>query len=754
MIIDFAKDGGGGILGIPDIWRVQLTGPEIEEKNLYRASDNKILEPEDFLEYGIDFIPEKYKFSSKFPLEYLSKSDKELISNSTEDLESIGKVLFPTYSSDIAQDTTISYFGAISVSGQTLVLVKCPAGCNQADFYTSEHIKCITVRFGGEKSVDTGEFVELQKCAYEVESSKIVWMVIGQDGLVKDINLSYRAWSSSINPFRNLNTQLLRNDEFYKYLANPEIIEKSQGTDIWLDKNSGTLIGNEVLPESRTPILSGKIKAVKSGGVTQFSPSTSYKKGALVSYSGREWLSLVDNNLGEQSPQLSSKWILKDKLLASIQKYLTLQFSESGDKVGKIYPEIVGYEEGISHDIKFKVDLEPGTILEYIELKDLGPYESARYNERIYTRPALSELDKCDFRTFAINKILKHNDIQYYASISGSGYSGYTVDIAPLSGNVPYKEGSSDEIKTISDEEYLKKIHTGPMMSGGLAVLKVKKVPIPVRLCYSDEFSGGPKDINIERNYKDNPHYAITGNIKYTANITAKQYGGKGGYDTFTVFEVPRNQLRYSFDIELKPGYKLKSCEAYYLESVQSKITRAELSGKNIDVLGSYALEESPASESYDLCDLIGVRRDDVSVTTKGNTVSITDEITKNGAPLFVINIVKSVTIVKVDLVDMGGINFFEIDGRNYGEFTVGDDGKVKIDNILQGSDWYNLNVFNSFGVIETIDGQELTHTTSFERRLPKLDIVFKSECQGLDEPISITLENVTRDITLEFRLK
>ena len=133
MIIDFAKDSTGEVVSISDINKVILRCPDKDDITLLKGSNSKILEPEDFLEYGIDFIPTKYKFNSKFPLEFLGETIKKEIGENTEDLETLAKTLFPTDNNEDIYEG-ISYFGSITVSEQTLILVKCPSDYEEMEF--------------------------------------------------------------------------------------------------------------------------------------------------------------------------------------------------------------------------------------------------------------------------------------------------------------------------------------------------------------------------------------------------------------------------------------------------------------------------------------------------------------------------------------------------------------------------------------------------------------------------------------------
>ena len=733
MIIDFTKDSSGDVVSISDIHKVLLKGPGKDDTVLYKASNSKILGPEDFLEYGIDFIPTKYKFNSTFPLDLLSKSNKELLGGNSEELERLGNIIFPT-SNNEDLDSSISYFGSISVSDQVLILVRCPEGYNNVEFYQDDSV-CITVRFGGEKSVDTGLFVELPKCKYEVDSSKIVWLVLGQDGLVKDINLSYRAWNDSNNKFRNLNQSVLRNDEFYRFLCDPEVIEKVPGGNLWFDRNSGTIIGTKEVPNTNTPILNNKLLSISKSN--EYSPYVAYPKGAIVKWEGKDWVSLVDNNLGEQFVQLSERWILKSKLTGIIQKYLTIIISSNDNTgYGSISETSLAYEENVRYGLKFNIFLNPGVVF-----RGIWPTVTPQFNQWEYTRRYLSEADKADLRT---RELIDNGapTSPYFIKLTGSGYSGFSVELLPLSGNITYKEGN--EFKVNTQGEFINAFYREVV---GLwrqsVVVDVERVDIPIRLYY--RYKG---DIH---NITETLTGPFEGRPVTSDNLKFKNLSGVGGKTT-TILSMDYGTFKYKIGLKLGSRYSLNNTRYYHLESLRSGITKEEAT--EIDIEGH--VFEPTLKDIDELTRELGVPVSyiPVSVSQQDNTINIEDELKKNGAPVFIFDIIDKNIKIKLDATNADSSVFFDQDySVSYMEVEVTGGNtttNVAVFCITIGMD---ITIRNSSGVIlgkiENVIGN--TTKTLDSGLVVKLD----SDLWGSPyDPFTIYLSNITEDLTIEFSYK
>jgi len=224
----------------------------LEDITYYYGSDSKILDLEDYNEYGWEFIVDKYKFNSEFLLNYLPDSSKELIGNKLEDIDKIEKTLFPTsVNQKEGEKSNIKYFGSITIGRQKLIMISVPRGYNELNLFDTTIDNTnprITVTFSEKE---------------EINSNKIVWFVITSGGKneVLDINLSFFSWENSINPHRNMNRYLLRNDEFHNTLADLNIFDNLKSDEenpLYVDLSSNTIVGNkrvDVFPEGSRLII-------------------------------------------------------------------------------------------------------------------------------------------------------------------------------------------------------------------------------------------------------------------------------------------------------------------------------------------------------------------------------------------------------------------------------------------------------------------------------------------------------------------
>lgn len=274
----------------------------LEDITYYYGSDSKILDLEDYNEYGWEFIVDKYKFNSEFLLNYLPDSSKELIGNKLEDIDKIEKTLFPTsVDQKEGEKSNIKYFGSITIGRQKLIMISVPRGYNELNLFDTTIDNTnprITVNFSEEE---------------EINSNKIIWFVItsGDKNEVLDINLSFFSWENSINPHRNMNRYLLRNDEFHNTLADLNIfdnLKSDKENPLYVDLSSNTIVGNkrvDISPEVSS-IIQSKLNKYK--GDSRWDRYITYSEGQIANYLGANWTSLENNNRGNR-PDTSSLWL-------------------------------------------------------------------------------------------------------------------------------------------------------------------------------------------------------------------------------------------------------------------------------------------------------------------------------------------------------------------------------------------------------------------------------------------------------------
>lgn len=283
--------------GLRDLVSIVIkdSGENLPDIIQYRGSSRKLIGIEDFAEYGLEFIPDKYKFNDVFPLEFLNDATKKMAGGKLSNIEKLEKVFFPTLSNTTANtlSSNNTYFGSVVISSQTLVMINIPKGYDQVYVYDKE------ISFFSDSWKLHFESTEEDS----INLNKILWFIISPDGKVYDINISYHSWSESINPERNLNQYLLRNDDYNKINSGIDVIEKIPGTSFIVDKNSNTLLGN--IEIENHPILDKKLTRDWYAG---WKSGVNYAKDSVVIYKKSYYLKTSDKNNGSD-PQYSGNFL-------------------------------------------------------------------------------------------------------------------------------------------------------------------------------------------------------------------------------------------------------------------------------------------------------------------------------------------------------------------------------------------------------------------------------------------------------------
>ena len=330
------------------------------DKLLYRGSKQSTSFV-DFSEYSFSYNLEKLKFNDQLLINLLDNESKELVGKNIDDLEKINTIMFPTIT-ETEEDYDIEFFGSSIISGQTLLILEADGtdvnknpGHYKLELYESNiesnneiyggfievellkklgieitHRPVMTIILGPENKVANNstdmyfpydsmlvdkdkntrlDLLDYRKLYEEITKYKSIWILLSQDdSTIESLNLSYRSWTDSINPNRKMNEHTIRNDEYYSTRNNLKIVEKKEGTEIWYDKNSNTIVGNKL--EEYHPILDLKLsKLEKRGNI--YSPNVKYNLGDRIVIEDQSWTSISSNNLGN-SPITSNNWILSD----------------------------------------------------------------------------------------------------------------------------------------------------------------------------------------------------------------------------------------------------------------------------------------------------------------------------------------------------------------------------------------------------------------------------------------------------------
>ena len=379
--------------------KIVLKGQDLPDLTQYYGSDQEIIGLTDFNEYGWEFIVEKLKYNDKFILNNLSDQQKEEIGYKMNDIEILEKTFFPTikHGEDI-DEPKISYFGTLSAGKQKLMIVHIPKKYEKAEIYDTtdnEETPKITITLEGN----------------EILYSKLVWFVITAGGKesITDFNLSHISWENNINPHRNMNSYLLRNDERAKLDATVEVVENIKFSDsdpLWVDLSSSTIVGNKYIvpryihytgyeksseegPEIWTteeedgvyPILTLMLKSLEND--ITWDKHIAYRLGDIVSYHGSEWRSLKDKNLANY-PDLSNSWALKDTLDGYKASRVVVNVvnieTDYFDEPGQVSPEILTMRSG-SNNITFDVQYMNNYILADVD-RDLENYNYYRLEKK------------------------------------------------------------------------------------------------------------------------------------------------------------------------------------------------------------------------------------------------------------------------------------------------------------------------------------------------------------------------------------
>ena len=300
---------------------------------LYYGSDTSLLDLDDFNEYGWEFLVKKYRYNSFCPLNLLTLRDKtEVIGYDSNCIENTNKCFFPTLIEVDEEDSDasdlIQYFGTLSVGRQKLTMIRIPPGYSDADIQdtTDESPSKIHILFQGD----------------EIKYYKIIWFVLtpGEKNKIVDINLSYISWEISNNPFRNQDKYLLREDDRVNIIHGIDVVENI-GTETnphWLDQSSGTIVGNRAV--TSTPILNQIIEMLEDN--TSWDKYVSYKRGQTCTYNGENWISLENNNIGN-NPKFSNLWSLESLFSKefTISRAIVTTTNLSGEEVddyGEVTP--------------------------------------------------------------------------------------------------------------------------------------------------------------------------------------------------------------------------------------------------------------------------------------------------------------------------------------------------------------------------------------------------------------------------------
>ena len=398
---------------IPD----SIEGFDIEElKRNHTATEirylgnTEILDENDNLEYGFSFLIDKDKFNDNRVTQFLDNHTKDLIGKEVTDIMLAEKTIIPTISEVTEEVSSYNYFGTAIYNKVKFMSLRLGEDFYKVELYdgivenTESFIEydllrkidpeCIApnivITLGPNKDVSTNpnnwyyelEFDSVSRGTVEPRYSRLVEEIKAEKFLCISfpekgnedlkVNLVYESWlKDKENPLRNLHKYLLRNDDFYglKTFINPvEALEKS---NILVDKNTGTILGNnEIIPLDNCLILSRKKQNVNK--INNWNKSIRYNTGDKVIYFDTTWESLDDNNLGNVPP-LSSSW----EEIDNFTNYYTSRLQIFQDKRGEINPSgLITISDDTSY-LEITIKDKPGYELDYSKIKVYPDYNGA-----------------------------------------------------------------------------------------------------------------------------------------------------------------------------------------------------------------------------------------------------------------------------------------------------------------------------------------------------------------------------------------
>jgi hypothetical protein len=351
----------------------------------YYGSDDKLINLEDFDEYGWKFLVEKLNYNSDFPLDNLLHSIKNQdLLKTLSNIKLINDTFCPTWIEVDSDDELISYFGSITVGKQKLILLDIPENYNRVNIYdTSISSTDAAIKVTIADGLDT-------KCR------KIVWFVITMGGAesISDINLSFYAWNSSINPHRKMRQYLVRNDEFSELDRTINVVDTiDPSSNLWMDLSSGTIVGNKSV--SSFPIMTSLFNKYASD--SKWDKNVNYIEGSTATYnpegttSSDTWLALSDTK--NEEPIYTNSWILEDYVncIDNKYKFITIAYDyldpllesnnyRTNEYPGRISPNVFSVRTlngGEYNDLIFQVTMVKG----YVVYTDPMSFHSRSYDE-------------------------------------------------------------------------------------------------------------------------------------------------------------------------------------------------------------------------------------------------------------------------------------------------------------------------------------------------------------------------------------
>lgn len=321
---------------------------------IYTKSSRSKLSNAEFIKYDFLAKPKEEPYDSKIILEELEKNTISVIGSMTSELEKVENLIFPTQSEN--PKTSRKFFTSSTSKNNSFLTIDIQrTDIGRIEFYEEgvfgnfsrgfvsydvllklgkqpDNIPVLTIDLGPGNNIlgntqdmymDPNDFNTIIKedvgllgykqLQEEITAKKLLYVVISSLNKESiEINLSYKAWTSSKDPQRNMHKWVIREDEMRSIMSNPPIAEKDPVTGFWRDTISETILGTIDKDIIECPILQ-RIKAKELSKKNIWSPHVSYASGSRAIFRGEVWESIQSNNMGNK-PSTTNAWILAESV--------------------------------------------------------------------------------------------------------------------------------------------------------------------------------------------------------------------------------------------------------------------------------------------------------------------------------------------------------------------------------------------------------------------------------------------------------
>lgn len=313
----------------------------------------------------------KYKFGFKISGEdykerllnnFLDSYSRGIVGIDFRDLQKVENnvVLQKSQEQKDWDEKNTGYFGAVSMDNDQIYMIDAPQGIWKIEIYENPQDKFIeysvkkkfnleitqepilTIELGPEvdcfnnsKNTELNLFyegnnlynnlsdIEMSDIDYrtlcqEITDQKVFYIVQTPNNLTS-VNISLSSWNRAEVPHRNKKYWNTTNDYFKGAIDNDSNIFTTEYNNSLVDTASMILLGNQKTSIDKTPILKEIIKRCERNE-NFFIREKIYQKDDIVIYKNKEYISLVDENKGNDPDKFNQYW-KESRILNSREQY-------------------------------------------------------------------------------------------------------------------------------------------------------------------------------------------------------------------------------------------------------------------------------------------------------------------------------------------------------------------------------------------------------------------------------------------------